>query len=354
MNNKTTKAVTSRRSFLALTLAAGGAIASRSFAADPESLTERYPDPRIKSLDPRFGGLVIGNTPLLRIHEGNLWAEGPAWSGVGRFLVWSDIPANTQRRWLHEDGHVSEFRNPSGKSNGNTFDRQGRQISCQHLHRRVVRFEPDGSETVLADSYDGKPLNAPNDVVVNPLDDSIWFTDPGYGLNHYEGAPGELTQKESVYRIDASGRVTRVTDEVYKPNGLCFSPDYRTLYVADTGSSHYPEAPRAILSWRVDDSGRLSGAREFASTKLDGFDGGGVDGIRADIQGNIWAGAGWAGEGYDGVHVFAPDGDRIGQILMPEICSNVCFGGPNRDRLFITASQSVYALYVNTQGAAIA
>ena len=338
----------SRRSFLALSAATAGALTSNSFAADPESLTDRYPDTRVKALDPRFGGLVIGNTPLLRIHHGNLWAEGPAWSGVGRFLVWSDIPADTQRRWLHEDDHVSEFRRPSGKSNGNTFDRQGRQISCQHYHRRVVRFEPDGSETILADAHAGKALNAPNDVVVNPLDDSIWFTDPGYGLNHYEGQPGELAQKEAVYRIDATGSIAKVTDEVHKPNGLCFSPDYRSLYVADSGSK------RAILSWNVDDKGRLSGARQFASATLDGFDGGALDGIRADVNGNIWAGAGWVGAGYDGVHVFAPDGDRIGQILLPEICSNVCFGGPNRDRLFMTASQSVYALYVNTQGAAIA
>jgi gluconolactonase len=345
-----------RRDALALSLAAAsGLLLPKTGATDVISMTDRYPDPRIRAVDPRFGNLVIGNTPLLRIHHGNLWAEGPAWSGTGRYLVWSDIPANIQRRWIPDDDHVSTYRQPSGKSNGNTFDREGRQVSCQHLHRRVVRYEQDGSETVLADSYQGKPLNGPNDVVVNPRDGAIWFTDPGYGLNHYEGKPGELTQKESVYRIDAgSGRIARVTDDVFKPNGLCFSPDYRTLYVADTGASHYPEAPRAVLAWNVVDNATLARAREFTSTRMDGFDGGGLDGIRADIDGNIWAGAGWAGEGYDGVHVFAPDGDRIGQILLPEICSNVCFGGRNRDRLFMTASQSVYALYVNTQGAHLA
>jgi gluconolactonase len=346
----------SRRSFLTRSLAAT-AVSLTAVAgwSDELSLTERYPDPRVKALDPRFGSLIIGNTPLLRIHHGNLWAEGPAWSGAGQYLVWSDIPANLQRRWLAEDGHVSEFRRPSGKSNGNTFDREGRQISCQHLHRRVVRYEADGTEHVLADRFDGKPLNGPNDVVVHPKDGAIWFTDAGYGLNHYEGQPGELTQKESIYRIDAgTGRIDRVTDDIFKPNGLCFSPDCSTLYVADTGRSHYAEAPFAIMAWDVRNNDSLTGRREFASTLMDGFDVGFVDGIRADVHGNIWAGAGWAGEGYDGVHVFAPDGERIGQILLPEICSNVCFGGPNRDRLFMTASQSVYAMYVNTQGAPVA
>ena len=350
MTDKNDSAV-SRRSFVTLTLAAAGALATSARAGTIESLTERYPEPRIKALDARFRGLTIGNTPLQRIHHGNLWAEGPAWHAHGRFLVWSDIPANLQRRWLDDDGHVSTFRQPSGKSNGITFDTLGRQINCQHQHSRVVRVEADGSETVLADSHGGKPLSGPNDVVVNPVDNSIWFTDAGYGLSHYEGRVRELSQKEAVYRIDASGRITQVTDEVYKPNGLCFSPDYRTLYVADSGASHYPDAPRAILAWDVGDNGKLSRAREFASTLLDGFEGGAIDGIRADIQGNIWGGAGWVGEGFDGVHVFAPDGERIGQILLPEICSNVCFGGPDRNRLFMTASQSVYALYVNTQGA---
>jgi gluconolactonase len=341
-----------RREFIASSLAVGATFACGAEATELGSLTDRYPDPRVKSLDPRFGGLVIGNTPIRRLHNDNLWAEGPAWNSVGHYLVWSDIPANTQRRWLEEDGHVSEFRKPSGKSNGNTFDYTGRQISCQHENRRVVRYEHDGTETVLADRYNGKQLNGPNDVVVHPADGAIWFTDPGYGLNWYEGQPGELTQKESVYRIDAqSGTVARVSDEIFKPNGLCFSPDYKKLYVADTGASHYPEAPREIKVWDVGQQGRLSAGRRFASMAMDGFAAGAADGIRADVDGNIWAGCGWVGEGYDGVHVFAGDGTRIGLIVLPEICSNLCFGGRNRNQLFMTASQSIYSVYVGTRGA---
>jgi len=343
-----------RRGFVSLSLAVGATLASNAYGAELGSLTSRYPDSRVNALDPRFGGLVIGNTPLKRIATGNLWAEGPAWNSVGRYLIWSDIPADTQRRWLEEDGHVSQFRQPSGKSNGNTFDFQGRQVSCQHFHRRVVRHEHDGTETVIADQYDGKRLNGPNDVVVHPADGAIWFTDPGYGLNWYEGQPGELTQKEAIYRVDASsGKVDRVTDEIFKPNGLCFSPDYKKLYAADTGASHYPEASKEIKVWNVQNGKRLTSGESFASMEMDGFDAGFADGIRADIHGNIWAGGGWVGEGYDGVHVFAPDGKRIGQIPLPEICSNLCFGGKNRNILFMTASQSVYSLYVNTQGAHI-
>lgn len=346
-----------RRSFLATAAAAFTvAIGRDAFGREygPGAPPIRYPDPDIVSLDKRFDKYKIGNTPIQRLHTGMLWAEGPAWSGAGRFLVWSDIPNNAQMRWLEEDGHVSTFRAPAGNSNGNTFDYQGRQISCEHGTRRVVRYEHDGSTTVLADKWQGKPLNAPNDVVVHPNDGAIWFTDPGYGsLVNYEGNLGKLEIKEAVFRIDAkTGKMDVVTDEIYKPNGLCFSPDYKKLYVADTGSSHYPDAPKNIKVWDVVDGTKLTGGREFVSMELKGKSGL-ADGIRADIDGNVWVGAGWVGDGYDGVHVFAPNGDRIGMILLPEICSNVCFGGKRRNRLFMTGSQSLYAVYVETQGAHI-
>ena len=235
---------------------------------------------------------------------------------------------------------------------------QGRQIACEHGNRRVVRYEYDGSVTVLADSFEGAKFNAPNDAVVHPDDDAIWFTDPGYGsLMNYEGTrynTGSVQpfQKEAIYRIDAqSGKIDKVADQPFKPNGLCFSPDYKQLYVADTGASHYGEAKNII--WQFDvEGGRLHKARTFADMELDGKSGF-ADGIRADEDGNIWSSAGWVGDGYDGVQIFAPDGERIGQIRLPEICSNVCFGGTKRNRLFMTGSQSLYAVFVETRGAHI-
>ena len=346
-----------RRGFFAAaaataTAAVSGEAVSRDFG--PNAPPQRYPDPDIVVLDPRFAKYKLGNTPIQRVHIGNLWAEGPAWNGVGRYLLWSDIPNNVQRRLINEDGHVSVFRNPSGNSNGNTFDFQGRQISCEHGNRRVVRYEYDGSVTVLAKEWQGKPLNAPNDAIVHPDDGAIWFTDPGYGsLRNYAGNRGPLHIKEAVYRIDAkTGRMTKVTDDIFMPNGLCFSPDYKKLYVADSGATHYSEAKKQIQVWDVVDGTRLANGRTFTSMELDGK-AGTADGIRCDVDGNIWSSAGWVGDGYDGVHIFAPDGDRIGLIRLPEICSNVCFGGPKRNRLFMTASQSVYAVYVETQGAHI-
>ncbi|MBC7854826.1 MAG: SMP-30/gluconolactonase/LRE family protein [Pirellulaceae bacterium] len=351
--------VSTRRSFLAATAAASAAVwlpdaLGRDYG--PNAQPVRYPDPDIVALDKRFEPYKLGNTPIQRLYHSQemLWAEGPAWSAVGKFLLWSDIPNNVQMRWLEEDGHVSVFRNPAGNSNGNTFDYQGRQISCEHGTRRVVRYEHSGKITVLADAWQGKKLNAPNDAVVHPDDGAIWFTDPGYGsLMNYEGVKGKLEIKEAIYRIDAkTGKMEMVTDEIFKPNGLCFSPDYKKLYVADTGASHYPDAPRNIKVWDVVDGKTLAKGREFASMKLDGFEKAGfADGIRADVDGNVWASAGWVGDGYDGVHVFAPSGDRIGQIRLPEICSNVCFGGTKRNRLFMTGSTSLYAVYVETQGA---
>jgi len=343
-----------RRGFL--TAAAAG-VAGVALGRDygKNAAPVRYPDPDILVLDERFAKYKLGNTPIQRLYHSKqmLWAEGPAWNGVGRYLLWSDIPNNVQLRWLEEDGHVSTFRHPAGNSNGNTFDYQGRQISCEHGNRRVVRYEPDGKITVLADQWQGKPLNAPNDAVVHPNTGDVWFTDPGYGsLMNYEGHKGELHLKEAVYRIDATGKLHLVTDEIYKPNGLCFSPDYKKLYVADTGASHYADAAREIKVWNVADETRLADGRQFVSMELEGR-AGLADGIRADEDGNVWASAGWVGEGYDGVHVFSPDGTRIGQILLPEICSNVCFGGTKRNRLFMTASQSLYSVYVETRGAHI-
>ncbi len=322
------------------------------------TIPTRYPDPDIIALDERFNQYKLGNTPIQRVyHSPNmLWAEGPAWSGVGRYLLWSDIPNDVQLRWIEDNGQVSIFRHPSGNSNGNTFDWQGRQLSCQHGTRKVVRYEPDGDVTVLAEEFEGKPFNAPNDIVVHPADDSIWFTDPGYGsMMNYEGNKGPLHLKEAVYRIDAkTGKITKVTDEIIKPNGLCFSPDYKKLYVSDTGVP--PEGQhKPIRVWDLTADGTgLEKGRDFCSMKLTDEMSGGADGIRADKDGNIWASAGWVGDGYDGVHVFEPEnGDRIGQILLPEICSNVCFGGKKRNRLFMTASTSVYAVYVEAQGAHI-
>ena len=329
---------------------------ARNFGPDAEPI--RYPDPDVVVLDKRFKA-KLGNTAIQRLYTGTLWAEGPAWNGVGRYLVWSDIPNDENLRWLEEDDHVGRrFRYPSGNSNGNTFDFEGRQIACQHGTRKVVRYEHNGKTTVLADKANGKELNAPNDAVVHPDGGSIWFTDPGYGsLMEYEGhrlpeSAGSVSplQKEAVYRIDAqSGEIMKVADEPRKPNGLCFSPDYKLLYIADTGITHYPEAKSQIWVYDVDGT-KLKNPRSFIDMEWNGKTGF-ADGIRCDEDGNVWSSAGWVGDGYDGVHIFSPDGTRIGQIRLPEICSNVCFGGTKRNRLFMTASQSLYAVYVETRGA---
>ena len=341
-----------RRTFLAAA-AASVPVLGREYG--PSAQPVRYPDPDIVVLDPRFARYKLGNTPIQRLYTGNPLGGGAcversgtlpglerhsqqpptALAGRGRTCERVPLPLGKQQReHVRLPGAPDLLRaRPPG-------------VSCATSR--------DGTATVLAGEWEGKPLNAPNDAVVHPDDGAIWFTDPGYGsLMNYEGHKGTLHIKEAVYRIDAtSGRMDKVTDEIFKPNGICFSPDYKKLYVADTGASHYPEAPKNIKVWDIVDGERLSGGREFTSMELNGK-AGFADGIRADVDGNIWASAGWVGDGYDGVHIFAPDGERIGQIRLPEICGNVCFGGRKRNRLFMTASQSLYAVYVETQGAHI-
>jgi gluconolactonase len=298
-----------------------------------------YPDPAIESLDPRFDTYRLGSAHVERLWTGARWAEGPVWFGDWRCLLFSDIPNNRILCWSEDTGEVTTFRKPSNFSNGHTRDRQGRLVSCEHGTRRVTRTEHDGSITVLLDQFDGKRLNAPNDVVVHS-DGSIWFTDPGYGiLKHYEGTQAPFELPRYVYRVDPqSGEATVVADDFDRPNGLCFSPDERLLYIVDTG------APNHIRVFDVAD-GKLSNGRLFVGMRPSNS-----DGIRADRDGNIWSGAGGP-PGLRGVHCYAPDGTRIGQIHLPENCANICFGGAQKNRLFMVASQSLYSVYVEALGA---
>ena len=305
----------------------------------------RYPDPAVETLDPRFDRYRLGGAALERLFTGARWSEGPVWFGDGRYLLWSDIPNDRMLRWSEESGAVTVFRSPSYHSNGNTRDRQGRLVTCEHATRRVTRTEFDGRVTVLIDEFDGHHLNAPNDVVVKS-DGSVWFTDPGYGiLGHYEGEEAEFELPTRVYRLDPdSGRATVVAEDFDRPNGLCFSPDESRLYVVDTGASHTPGGPRHVRAFAVDGD-RLHGGEVFAEMAP-----GLADGVRTDRHGNLWAAAGWGGAGYDGVHCFAPDGTPIGRVHLPEPCANLCFGGRRKNRLFMTAGQSLYSLYLNTVG----
>jgi gluconolactonase len=301
----------------------------------------RYPDPAVRVLDPRFDRCRLHNAAVEQIATGFRWAEGPVWFGDHRCLVWSDIPNNRMLRWDEATGAVTVFRSPSNYANGHTRDGQGRLISCEHLTRRVTRTEHDGSITVLIDRVDGKRLNAPNDVVV-ASDGSVWFTDPGYGImSNYEGRKAAFELPPAVYRLDPDqGRVEPIVQDLERPNGLCFAPGESRLYVVDSGSE-----PRSIHVYDVVD-GRVGAGRRFVDMSP-----GSSDGIRCDTDGNLWAAAGGGGDGYDGVHVFAPDGTVIGQIVLPEVCANLCFGGNARNRLFMAASRSIYAVYVNATGA---
>ena len=292
----------------------------------------------VEILDPRFGTYVMFNAPLKKLASGFDWAEGPVWMGDWNCLLFSDIPNNRILRWSQDQG-LQTYRDPSNFSNGHTRDRQGRLVSCEHGGRRVTRTEWDGTITVLADSYQGKRLNSPNDVVVT-TDGAIWFSDPHYGIGtNYEGYKADQELPCHVYRIDpGTGGLEAVLTDFNCPNGLCFSPDERLLYVADTGRMYHPD-PQHIRVFDMG-SGRPRGGRIFHTISP-----GCADGIRVDSEGNLWSSAG------DGVHCLAPDGTLLGRIKVPEIVSNVCFGGRARQQLFITATTSLYAISLNRVGA---
>jgi gluconolactonase len=303
---------------------------------------QSYPDPAVEILDPSFAQYRVTLAAVERLYTGCRWAEGPAWFGDGRYLLWSDIPNNRILKWEEETGAVGVFRKPSNNANGNTRDRQGRLVTCEHDTRRVTRTEYDGSITVLLDRFDGKPLNSPNDVVVRS-DDSVWFTDPPFGiLGNYEGHTAEIELPTNVYRIDGrTGKASVVAGEINRPNGLCFSPDEKKMYIVESGP------PRKIWAFDVvADGTRLANGKIHIDPGPDGT----PDGFRCDVDGNLWAGWGMTPE-LNGVRIFSPAGEPIGNIRLPERAANLCFGGLKRNRLFMAGSQSLYALYVNTQGA---
>jgi gluconolactonase len=305
--------------------------------------SERYPDPSIRALDPSFRKYHLALSAVERLWHGSRWGEGPVWLGDSRCLLWSDIPNNRVLKWEEETGAVSVWRKPSNNANGHTRDRAGRIVACEHLGRRVVRFEYDGAITVLADRFEGKRLNSPNDVVVKS-DGSVWFTDPPFGTYaYYEGEKAEAELPHTnVYRIDGqTGAITRVADDIDHPNGLSFSPDERILYVVESRSE-----PRNILAYDFGADGTsLRNRRVFYACRP----GETPDGFRVDVDGNLWCGWGMTAE-HDGVRIINAAGAPIGHVHLPERCANLCFGGRHRNRLFMAAAQSLYALYVNTQG----
>lgn len=333
---------TTRRNLLKL-----GGITAASLLLSPKGLTawepsQRYPEPRLRALDESFNRYCLASAKIEQIATGCRWAEGPVWFGDSRMLLWSDIPNDAIMRWDEVTGLVSVFRSSCRFSNGHARDRQGRLVSCEHDSRRVTRTEYDGSITVLANSYQGKPLNSPNDVIVKS-DGSIWFTDPPFGIaGFYEGHYANPELPQNVYRLDpVTQTLSVVAGDIKGPNGLCFSPDEKTLYIVEGRA----KPNRLILAYDVDGT-----ALKSRRTHVDCGEGT-ADGIACDIDGNLWCGWGMGSEELDGVRVFNLQGRAIGAIHLPERCANLCFGGVNRNRLFMAASTSVYSLYVNTQGA---
>jgi gluconolactonase len=332
-----------RRAFLAagsaFTVLAGAPRVLAQWQPSP-----RYPDPLVRIIDPSFAKYRLSIAKVEKIASGMRWSEGPVWFGDGRYLLWSDIPNNCIMKWEEETGAVSVFRKPSNNSNGNTRDRQGRLLTCEHDRRRVTRTEYDGTITVIADNYGGKPLNSPNDVVCKS-DGSIWFTDPPFGiLGYYEGQAAAAELPTNVYRWDPqSKKLEVVAGDINRPNGLAFSPDESKLYIVEAGVS-----PRVIRSYEV-----VRGGTQLAngSTLITAEPNGTPDGLRVDVDGNLWVGWGMGEEGLDGVSVFNPQGTLIGRIDLPERCANLCFGGQHRNRLFMCGSTSMFSLFVNTQGA---
>ena len=317
-----------------------------------------YPDPHLesaqKSTKPSFGPpgfpAFAGTMAVERVATGFRWAEGPVYFPAGRYVLFSDIPNNRIMRFSEDDGHLSVYRQPSMNSNGNTIDREGRLITCEHSGRRVTRTELDGSITIIADKYNGKKLNSPNDAVV-ASDGSIWFTDPVYGIGgYYEGIKADPEQeKHNVYRVDPkSGEVKVVVDDFVEPNGIALSPDEKRLYVIDTGFTDGPDNPSHIRMFDLDvAAGKVSKGKVFAEMPKPSI----TDGMRTDTEGRVWCSVGWGDPNENGVRCYTANSELLGKIHLPETAANLCFGGQQRNRLYICGSTSLYAVYTSAQGA---